>query len=408
MNTSLSSYFKVGQGGIVIPDISSIKNNITKDFTDYIFSSQNGVIDTTEESIVGRLIEYLSSVVSDVLNISAQTINQFNINYAGGMALDAIGSWFGIDRKDGIATIVYANITGSANLNITKGFKISINGNAFYLTEDIVLNSNGLATGVFESEDSKRISITYNDEIKIESILEGINTISLTNIIYGQDVESDDSLRDRIKSTSWMGTSFIGTMRNAISSIDGVSKVSILENYTSSNNIDINGVLLPAHSIFVCVLGGDDNEVAKAIFDSKSAGCGYLQSISNNNNGVVVDIVNEESPVANKVYFFRPVIKEIPGISVVAYNKTSYMSSQEIEDTIKSLILSYINEKISIGDSISTIQLAAHIQSLLSGVYVSDIVFSVSGGGTTSSISSTGAELITATIDNISVTISNG
>lgn len=49
----------------------------------------------------------------------------------------------------------------------------------------------------------------------------------------------------------------------------------VLENYTNQEQVQY-GITLTAHSIAVCIVGGDDEAIAETIFRRKSAGCGTV------------------------------------------------------------------------------------------------------------------------------------
>mgnify|MGYP001094964073 FL=1 len=69
-----------------------------------------------------------------------------------------------------------------------------------------------------------------------------------------------------------------GTVANVqanLSELDGVLDCVVLENYTNQPQQQY-GITLTAHSIAVCIVGGDDEAIAETIFQRKSAGCGTV------------------------------------------------------------------------------------------------------------------------------------
>ena len=61
----------------------------------------------------------------------------------------------------------------------------------------------------------------------------------------------------------------------------------------------IDSYTLKPHSIFVAVVGGENADIAKAIYDNLSAGCDY-------NGNTNVDITNEYSGAVETVTFYPP------------------------------------------------------------------------------------------------------
>ena len=67
-----------------------------------------------------------------------------------------------------------------------------------------------------------------------------------------------------------------GTVANIqanLAELDGVLDVVVLENYTNQEQVQYS-VTLDPHSIAVCIVGGEDEDIARTIFQRKSGGCG--------------------------------------------------------------------------------------------------------------------------------------
>jgi uncharacterized phage protein gp47/JayE len=414
MKTNLSAYFNVNEKGMIVPNYSTIKEDIISDFKNYIFTDSNGVIDTTTETSVGRLIAYLATVFSGILDLSAQTINQFNINYASGNALDTIGSWFNINRKQGTPAVITCILNGTPNTVIPMGMVLSIYNNIFTLSNSVTINETGNGIGTFVSEKIGVINIDKisNEDIKIASVIEGLDSVEATsNITNGSSFESDFAYRNRIKASAWIGVGFKNVILNGILSVDNVISASILENYTSSESVNINGVVLPSHSIFICVYGGDDNDVADAIIKTKPVGCGYMQSLvasgGTDDNLVKIDIASDNSSIIkNSVYFFRPTISYINSIDISASNYSSNLSDDELRTAFSDIIVEYFNDNIDIGESVSAFQIASYIQSKIDGIAITNIQIKDSQNNYVSSINAKGNELLRVLVENINSTIS--
>ena len=85
--------------GVVITDTADIKSRV-EDMMKTVFGAD---VDVTEETPMGRLVEMITVLMSQTLSINAQNANQFNINLATGVYLDAIGSLFGITPAESSA-----------------------------------------------------------------------------------------------------------------------------------------------------------------------------------------------------------------------------------------------------------------------------------------------------------------
>ena len=81
---NLSPYRYVSTSGVVIPDTSDIQEEVVSMFKS-VFGQD---IDTTPETIIGRLIEAFTVFLRDTVGITAQNACQFNLNVATGIYLD--------------------------------------------------------------------------------------------------------------------------------------------------------------------------------------------------------------------------------------------------------------------------------------------------------------------------------
>ena len=157
------------------------------------------------------------------------------------------------------------------------------------------------------------------------------------------DGESDDAYRNRIISSQSRGTSFIQSIRNAINNVNGVTNSCVLENNTNENAViphENNGIVIPPHSIFVSIQGGDETEIAKAILSTKSAGCGYSHD-SNVGGYRTIDITDNSTNSTNRVYFYRPITKNIQ--IEVGVNRNKFTGDNLIE-SVKDVIYNYISK----------------------------------------------------------------
>ena len=70
------------------------------------------------------------------------------------------------------------------------------------------------------------------------------------------------------------GAGFLPAVAGAVAAVSGVLAYYVTENYTGSP-VTVGGVTLAANSLYVCVAGGAQADVAYAIWTKKNPGCGY-------------------------------------------------------------------------------------------------------------------------------------
>jgi uncharacterized phage protein gp47/JayE len=107
----------------------------------------------------------------------------------------------------------------------------------------------------------------------IETQVAGWNgVINLLDATPGADKTSDQGLRLlREFELANGGNSPVPAIRRAVSRVDDVTTVTVF--YNNGDITDVDG--LPPHSVEVVVQGGDDTEIATALFNSVAGGIGY-------------------------------------------------------------------------------------------------------------------------------------
>lgn len=289
---NLSPYRYVSTSGVVIPDTSDIQDEVVSMFK-AVFG-QN--IDTTPETIIGRLIEAFTVFLRDTVGITAQNACQYNLNAATGIYLDALGALFGVARNSSSRSSVTVTLTGDVDTAIPAGTMFATrDGDAFYLDSDATIPSAEEEAGTGKASVSgTALSMNYGpvkclrgDMVSIVSPISGLDSITNANdATLGSLGESDDSYRNRIRSAIGGFGGMVPSVYKALyeatygdNSAKSVRHALVLNN-GDGIAVSMKGVTLAPHSIFVCVdapatiTEGWKESVANAIAKSKSLGCG--------------------------------------------------------------------------------------------------------------------------------------
>ena len=177
--------------------------------------------------------------------------------------------------------------------------------------------------------------------------------------------ETDAAYRKRIVLSASRGSGFARSMMNAIGKVSGVTGVVVLDN----GNEDPDA----GHSVFICVRGGNDNDIAAAIRDSKSAGCGYTTDIPGGTL-VVQSVVDSETGTSFTAKFFRPSERYV-GISASVVNGA--YSGEDILSDAEARIRALLGGK-PMNTVVTKSEVVAAVASGGSGIIAEDIVFRVS------------------------------
>lgn len=389
MANNLQNALTMTSAGVVIPDTSVIREAIINDLEESVFQQK---IDTSQETVLGRLIEWMTVCFAQVCGITAWTANQFNIKMASGNFLDAWADNFNMFRKLSSNSRVQCSVSGTQGTVIPAGSYISnTNGDLFTCDSDITIDSSGDGSGFFTAVESGPISCAANTVNVIRSAISGWTSVNNQNSgTVGSDTESDYSLRNRIVNNTFVGSGYVGTVTNALMQLDGVSNVLILSNPRTSAQT-INGISVAAHGIFACVEGGNNGEIAQTIYKTKPIGAAYTNA---GTNKISVNITDEYSGQEIIVRFNRPVTNTI-NVTLTAKN-LSY-SGTDIESDIKDAITSFLQSK-GIGKSASAIELAMAVQEQVTGISVTSATI-----GGSSSVSCTSEQVFALGTANITI-----
>lgn len=264
--------------GLVLADTSDIKSRV-ENMMQSIFGAD---VDMTAETPMGRLVECITVLMTMTIAVNAQNANQYNIYNASGIFLDAIGNLYMLPRNAATHTRVYAIVTGTEGTVIpTTAIAENNAGYKFSPENEITIGSDGTAKGYFLALESGAIPCDKGTLTIVSSGIVGWDTITNNTeiaTVYGTDIESDKSYRDRLVKSRARGTASVEAISNAVYNADSnITSCVVLENY-SGNTAVKSGVTMPPHSVYICVYGGDNDAIAQAIYDTKTLGAQYTKS----------------------------------------------------------------------------------------------------------------------------------
>ena len=340
---------------------------------------------------LGRMMEWLSKHFTDELGLNVQNANQLLISAAAGQQLDAMAQWFQLERRGATKTRVLAQVSGTAGETITQYSRARTEeGDLFEAESDIVLDDSGNGEGWFSALQTGPIYCAQRSLIHIDTANPNWETITnKTSGDLGRDIETDDSLRSRIYADRTTAIGFLGAIKNAIESIDGVNSSMVLENNTDGQ-LDVCGVPMARHSIFACVDCSTAEtvlqEVAKAIFDNKPCGTGYtkFEDVEQKEGYAVLQkdkqkIVQIEDAYGNPhvVYFYSP---ENIAINVYVSVIRRHYVGANLQKDVSDAVSNWFNaNKPGIGETIYASEILKHIEAQVQGIIVAEC--KVSDGG---------------------------
>ncbi|MBA2878060.1 putative phage protein gp47/JayE [Anoxybacillus kamchatkensis] len=302
--------------------------NEMTDRTKQLFGEDANV---TERSFLGILIRIMAWFLSLVWKDNEDVYYSANLNTATGNNLDRLLPRYGITRRLATHSEGPIQIRGTPGYIVPAGFLCSTNSGIFFETiEDIVLDENGDGQGTIRCIESGQIgnraagTITeiVNPDANVESVYNPLPTTG------GREKETDQEVRERAQlSSEGLGKGTLLSLRAALLKVDGVRAATVIENY--GDEVDSYGT--PPRAFQAFVLGGDDQEIGQAIFETKAAG---IQPYGDT-HVTVADIAG----YTHDIYFSRA--QEVSIFTKVTVKKNNAFPADG-ENQIKSAIIRFI------------------------------------------------------------------
>lgn len=364
------AYDYIDGTGVIIPDTADLLSDVQGEFKTAF--GQNLIV--TPDTPQGTLISAEVAARVSVVNNNAKLANQINPNEAGGIYLDAICALLGLERTPATRTTVPGvTVSGQAQTLIPKGSQARTTaGDIFRTTAAVTTGVGGTATVDFESVSTGPIPCGIGALNRVVDMVLGWETVNNTVAgTLGAAQQSDASLRAlRQRTLALQGISISEAITSELYAIDTVKSLTYRENVLSTTQV-IDTISLVAHSIFVCVDGGTDAEVAIALLSNKTVG-------GNWNGTTTVNTVDPSSGQTYAVKFSRPILVPI-------YAKVTIKRGLDLSDpliTVPQAILDYSNglipndEGLTVGHDASPFEFAAAVNYYRPGMTVTKLELS--------------------------------
>ena len=325
------SYFPpyIDADGIHIPTYDDIMTYLLDNYRSIFGEDVNLDVSTMDY----QLLSIFARVLDDYSTIAVQNYNARSPGYATGDSLDVLMTLTGLSRKQATPSKVVLSLTGTENATIPAGSQaMDEEGYLWTLDNDCVLDSEGEGTVDATCETAGNIKAVPGTITSIYTPLPDWS--SVTNEVTGAggtDKESDDEMRIRraktlVRTNNGSKEAFV----RALTEIDGVKNVSIVVNDTDDTD-ETTGVT--PHSVCAVVDGGENADVAQAIFDAKAPGVGTY--------GTTTVAYTDSFGMTNQVKFTRPTSVPI-AVNVSIEPDTGY-DADRVGDIIKESIIDDIS-----------------------------------------------------------------
>ena len=262
--------------GLEIPSTSSIRDRISKKLQQCFYRQGEPLLDTEPSTPAGQMVDLIVSEIQSVYASLAYYVSQLSPVTAEGRFQDAYASLYSIARKVAQPTIVVCECKGVAGTKIPYGSQVkTTSGETLILTAPVEISSSGSVSGFFRTAEYGAVPIPAHSATKIVTTVAGWESVdNLTAGVVGRNRETSAEFEARrLKSIAKNSHGSASSLEGSLSNLDGVIDCRVLENVTNAP-ITVFGQSVDAHSVAMCIFGGKDSDIAKAIFMKKDAGCG--------------------------------------------------------------------------------------------------------------------------------------
>ena len=269
------------QSGVVVPTTQEVRDDIAAGLQEaFKVNDSDPLLNVDPAAPMGQVADIITTEVTAKNAEVAFLANQLNPRTATGVWLDALAALYGLTRKISEPTVVVCTCTGLKGTVIPYGAIVQdTQGNQLRhsVAGGVTIPDSGSIETQFSTVEHGEIEIGPATVTQIITVIAGWD--SVTNAaagITGRDAEPDGELLNRMKQSYAINANgTVSNMQANLAELSGVLDCVVLENYTNESQVQYE-ITLTAHSVAVCIVGGDDGEIARTIFERKSAGCGTV------------------------------------------------------------------------------------------------------------------------------------
>lgn len=276
-----------------------------------------------------------------------QAYNSKDPNKARGIELDFISALTGTTRKNGTPSTVELTFRGNpySTILVDTVVESPSTGARWRVTRTTQIGVDGIAKVPASSVPLGQVEALPDTITRMINVPSGVTSVTNEQpAVLGTFTENDFSLRKRRQlEVGRMGNNQIDSMYGSISTLKGVRRLAIYENCTGSSDVsdgNIHGLSTP-HCYDVIVDGGEDEDIAMAMYLKKNPGTAQHQS----GTPVNVWVQSPEQPTHRSLMkFSRPLY--VP-IEVKVKIKADESLPVDIEDQIAQAYLEYASGELT-------------------------------------------------------------
>lgn len=312
--------------GFTITEIADLRDEVAQQWKNAFKADNTPELNTEPETPAGQLIDSQTDAIAQKDAEVAYLANMFNPSTSQGKWQEALGALYFIQRHPAIPSSVTVTCTGLAGTMIPAGAQIRsiIDATVWQCAESGTLPDSGSIDLTFECTREGSVAAAAHTLTRIVTAVAGWDTADNAQAATtGQTAETQGAFEQRrYNSVALNSRSSAASVYGRVANLDGVITACVRQNRTGEE-IEIDGVTLSPHSLYLSVIGGDDHEIGLALYNAVSAGC-------DTNGNTSVEITDEYTGAVETVHFDRPADENI-GVKVqIVHTDTLPNNAEEL------------------------------------------------------------------------------
>ena len=317
--------------GFSVDDVSDVRSAVAQAWKQAFKSDGTAELNTEPETPAGQIIDSQTASITQKDSELLYLANMLNPLKATGIFQDALAEIYFLQRKPAIPSSAVIKCTGLPGTVIPVSAQVmsTADDTIWQNTEAQTIGDDGTCECVFECQSAGLISAAAGTLSRINTMVAGWDTaVNPRAATVGQNAETQGAFEARrYASVGLNSRGTIAAVYARVANCANVVSCIVRENKTNMP-IEIDSYYLKAHSVFVSVVGGSDEDIAEAIYNSCSAGCDY-------NGNTTVAVTDSATKAVENVIFYRPEEFDVY-VKVTLQGKNSL--PDEYEKTVKKAV----------------------------------------------------------------------
>ncbi|MDZ9097551.1 baseplate J/gp47 family protein [Escherichia coli] len=287
----------ITENGLSVPDIADVLAGRLTDMS----TALGGGASQSLSSPQGQIAQSDTEIIAQEYDKLLCLFNQINPDFSTGRFQDGIGRIYFMERIAAQGTVVTATCIGQVGTTIPAGSTaVDTSGYIYQSIDNAVIPSSGSVDVQFVNTTTGPIpcaSGSLNQIYRAVSGWDAVNNISPG--VVGVDVESRIAFETRRRqSVARNSRNQDASTLAALLATDGVLDAYVWSNRTAETvNKGTTNFPILAHSVYICVYGGADTDVAESIFNTYNPGA----NMNGDTTFTVYDNVNYMPPYPSYV-----------------------------------------------------------------------------------------------------------